>query len=122
MTTQLDLFAVPVHRNDPASSREAARRVQPKAGTQAALILDMVRGYDDAGVTTYTITQRLFSDDPVAANKVQTRLRTLWRMGLVERLYADRPWVGVPWSDRDADALVRDVGHGRFLVYRAVTS
>lgn len=118
---QLDLFALtPTHVSDPESSREAARKVRPKASSQAALILDLLAERHPEALTTREIELELFDGQPTAQNKVNTRLRALWEKGLVERVSAADPTVGIPWSQRNhAEPLTRTFRDSSFLVYRA---
>lgn len=78
MTEQLDIFTAPHHRNDPATSAEAARKVDAKR--QFDLVLNVLHRAGSEGLT----------DDEIAAragllrHAAGTRRGVARNMGLVE--------------------------------------
>ena len=108
--TQLSL--IPVHSNDPESSREAAARVAPKVGSQLYRVLGAVVSGGAMGMSNRVIQIVVCRNSPghPTWNKIPTRCRTLERMGLIELVVDD-----------DGDPVLREHSDGgRFLTWRAV--
>ena len=106
---QLEL--VPVHHDDPLSSREAADRIRPHVSGQLELVLGAVVLFGLAGASNREIQIAVCGLDPghPAWNKIPTRCRTLERKGLLELV-----------TDEAGEPVLREHSTGgRFLVWRA---
>jgi hypothetical protein len=107
VSEQLSLLA-PVHRNDPASSREAAARVN--AGSQLAAVLAALSSVPDASNRDLQVMVcGGFNPGHPSWNKIATRTRTLERRGLIELV-----------TDAGEPVLREHPSGGRFLVWRAI--
>ncbi len=104
------LSLTPVHSGDPDSSREAAARVAPKAGSQLALVFNAVWLAGHEGRSNREIQNKVAWPQQPFYNKIATRCRTLERMGLIELV-----------RDADGEPVLREHSDGgRFLTWRAV--
>lgn len=100
--------------DDPKSSHEAAHRARHRSRSQAARILEHVQRFP-GGVTIAATADYLFADQPVAHNKVATRLLVLWRKGAVHRRTA--AGVPIPYTGRDVEPDRRPYRDGTSIVY-----
>jgi hypothetical protein len=104
------LQLAPVHRDDPASSHEAAERVRPKVGSQLQQVLTAVLLAGPSGASNREIQIKVcggYNPGHPAWNKIPTRCRTLERRGLLELVLDD----GEP-------LLLEHETGGRFMVWR----
>lgn len=85
-----DQTPAPARGRDPHSSQQAAARVRPKAGSQAARALAVIAA-TPGGATTRDIQKALYQPADPAWNKVPTRCLWLERKGLVRRHDQTRP-------------------------------
>ena len=111
MTHQLSLLDAPTHRDDPASSVEAAERVTPKVGSLLYELLWWLTATGPYGRSNRELQILIYGTqgaNPTAWNKIPTRCRTLERMGLIKLVV-----------DIDGKPLLRDHRDGgRFLLWR----
>lgn len=104
------LSLVPVHRDDPQSSREAAERVAPKVGTQLHDVFDAIVLFGEEGASNREIQIAVCKGNNPGHplwNKTPTRCRTLERKGLIELV-----------TDEGEPVLREHWTGGRFMVWR----
>jgi hypothetical protein len=104
-------LTIPVHRDDPASSRDAADRVRPRVGSQLQQVLAAIFIAGPDGASNREIQVRVANGHHPghpAWNKVPTRCRTLEKRGMIEMVT----------DDKLAPVLREHSSGGRFLVWR----